>query len=180
MRKPKPGPKPSAKRGSISGKDARSQAIEAAKIAAKRNEGKIAVRIDYRSEILIDPEWKNCLIFLAMKLRFQKKEIRCFETGMVLKERSVSIARTWSERTFILRFTTSASIEATRTELVQITVSIGRLANFLRNESNDPIPDQRWRPSRDHNQGENTSPRRSQGSRWVNQRKPRNHRRICE
>lgn len=56
MRRPKPGPKPTAKKGSISGKDARSQAIEAAKIAAKKNEGKIKVRIDHRTEIMVDPD----------------------------------------------------------------------------------------------------------------------------
>ena len=56
MNKPKPGPRPKQKDGSYSGKDARTQAIEAAKIAAKKNEGKIKVRIDHRTEVLLTQE----------------------------------------------------------------------------------------------------------------------------
>lgn len=48
--------KPQIKLGSISTRDARHQAIEAAKIAQEKNKGKIKIRIDYRTEILVDPD----------------------------------------------------------------------------------------------------------------------------
>jgi len=61
MNKKKPGHKPKSKVGSISGKDARNQAVEAARIAKQNNKGKIKVRINRTTwctvvEILILPD----------------------------------------------------------------------------------------------------------------------------
>lgn len=49
------GPKKKEKQGHIAGRDHKSQATEAAKIAKKRNKGKMRVRINSRTEILILP-----------------------------------------------------------------------------------------------------------------------------
>lgn len=56
MTKPKGGQKPKEKVGSISGKDARTQALIAANTARKLNKGKVKLRINERTEIMVHPE----------------------------------------------------------------------------------------------------------------------------